>query len=88
MFATSEEAYWEMEQERTAPLATLASEHADWHAVNGWSNGCPLDCAAADPHEEPVSFYLEVFSPGFCSGETYPVGDVPTCGCHYVEPPF
>ena len=71
MTALTEEAWWEQEYERTAPAPTLASQHSDWHAANGWANGCPLDCAASDPQPEPTeveSFYVELFSPGYCPG--------------------
>lgn len=29
-------------------MSYLADAHRDWHTVNGWRSGCPLDCAAAD----------------------------------------
>lgn len=34
-------------------MSYLADAHRDWHAVNGWRSGCPLDCAAADLNDQP-----------------------------------
>jgi hypothetical protein len=46
-------------------MSYLADAHNDWHAVNGWNAGCPLDCAAAD------------MSDGMDGWESVPAADAP-----------
>lgn len=45
----SEEAYWDMIEERTAPPYTTADAHRDWHRLNG-PGACPWD--ACDPYAD------------------------------------
>jgi hypothetical protein len=32
-------------------MSFISDAHNEWHTANGWSNGCPLDCAASQPPE-------------------------------------
>lgn len=46
----SQEAWDEMEAERTAWPMTVSDEHHYWHAINGPGN-CPWDAASCQPPE-------------------------------------
>lgn len=42
-------------------MSWLAEAHREWHTVNGWDNGCPLDCYEAEARAEEA--YWESLTP-------------------------
>jgi hypothetical protein len=67
-FVDQAQEHWDYE---ATAARTTGDAHRDWHIVNGWSNGCPLDCIDSQPEEPAVIGEIQVIG----DDRTFPLYD-------------
>mgnify|MGYP007039604440 CR=1 FL=1 len=87
---TSFEAWCEMEEERTRPMATMADAHREWHRNTGvpmGQPGCPQDACDPWPFDDDDDYVPAPLPPdidcGHCGGRHANVETVHECAQYY-----